>query len=183
MRTYYLSLILAAVSSGAVIDRIALVVGKTVFTQSEVDEEARLSEMEAGKPLDLSAAKRREAADRMVDQQLLRDEMAATAYQPPKIDSDALLREFRQQHFRTAALYRAGLTTYGITEDSLKQHLAWEVEVVQFTDQRFKPLIVPADPQSAERSTAPATPDDPMADWLKQQRAATRIVFTREAYQ
>ena len=150
MRTYYLSVILAAVSSAAVIDRVALVVGKTVFTQSEVDDEVRLTEMEAAKPLDLSPAKRREAADRLVDQQLLRDEMSATAYQPPKLDSDALLREFRQQHFRTTALYRAALATYGIPEDALKQHLAWEVEVVQFTDQRFKPFVMPTDSQGAE---------------------------------
>ncbi len=64
------------------IDRIALVVGKTVFTQSEVDDEARLSELEGGKPLDLSAAQRKEAAERLVDQQLLRDEMQVTRFQP-----------------------------------------------------------------------------------------------------
>jgi hypothetical protein len=179
----------AAVSSAAVIDRVALVVGKAVFTQSEIDDEVRLSEMEGGKPLDLSAAARKAAAERMVDQQLLRDEMAATAFELSKGDAAALLAQFRQQHYRIATQYQAALANYGITESQLKDHLAWEVTVVQFTDQRFKPFTVPFDDQTADRSIAdvkpkPKTPeDDPMALWLKQQRAATKIVFKQEAFQ
>ena len=75
IRAWAILAILAAICPAAVIDRVAVVVGKTVFTQSEVDDEARLSELEAAKPLDLSAAQRKQAAERLVDQELLREEM------------------------------------------------------------------------------------------------------------
>jgi hypothetical protein len=180
--------VFALIGHTAVIDRVALVVGKAVFTQSEVDDEARLSELEAGKPLDLSAAQRRQAAERLVDQELLREEMSSTQFQAPASDADALLRSFRQGHFPSVAQYHAALTRYGVTEDALKERLVWEVSLIRFTDQRFKTFAEPADGQSANRAegaaaTAPDTVDQLMDTWLKQQRADTRIVFKQEAFQ
>jgi len=187
-RHFLLILLVGVVCSAAVVDRLALVVGKTVFTESEVNDEARLSELESGNPLDLSAAKRREAAEHLVDQQLLRDEMRITDFQSPAAsEADALLLKFRQQHFASVALYRAALTKYGVTEDQLKQHLLWEVAVIRFTDQRFSPLAAVTGDQSANRSENGAQPasdtvDHEMEAWLKQQRADTRIVFVPESF-
>lgn len=190
MKSYiFLLPLLFSVCSAAVVDRLALVVGKAVFTQSEVDDEARLSQLESGKPLDLSTARRKEAAERLVDQQLLRDEMGVTGFQPPAAsDADALLRRFRQEHFATAPLYRAALERYGVTEDELKRHLLWELAVIRFTDQRFRPLVTTTDKQSANRTENGAQPaqdsvDREMEAWLKQQRADTRIVFVPEVFQ
>jgi hypothetical protein len=180
--------VFALIGRAAVIDRVALVVGKAVFTQSEVDDEARLSELEAGKPLDLSAAQRRQAAERLVDQELLREEMSATQFPAPASDANDLLRSFRQQHFPSVTQYRAALTRYGVTEDALKERLVWEVSLIRFTDQRFKTFAEPADGQSANRAegapgAAQDTVDQLMDTWLKQQRADTRIVFKQEAFQ
>jgi hypothetical protein len=186
--SFLLSLVFT-VCSAATIDRLALIVGKTVFTQSEVDDEARLSELESGKPLDLSAARRKEAAERLVDQQLLREEMQVTAFQPPASEADALLRRFRQEHFASVPPYRAALARYGVTEDELKAHLLWEFTVLRFTEQRFRPPGAAAtDNQGANRGEigAPAAEDSvdrEMDAWLKQQRAGTRIVFKPEAFQ
>jgi hypothetical protein len=180
--------VLAIVSPAAVVDRVALVVGKTVFTQSEVDDEARLSELEAGKPLDLSVPQRKQAAERLVDQELLREEMSATQFQAPAADGDALLRNFRQRHFPSLAQYHAALVRYGVTEDAIKQRLVWEVSLLRFTDQRFKTFADPSDAQAANRSASaqPATAetvDQQMDAWLKQQRADIRIVFKQEAFE
>jgi hypothetical protein len=189
MRRDIFSLLLVfSVCSAAVVDRLALVVGKTVFTQSEVDDEARLSELESGKPLDLSTARRKEAAERLVDQQLLRDEMQVTGFQTPSSEADALLQRFRQQHFASIPLYRAALARYSVTEDVLKQHLLWELTVLRFTEQRFRPLVATADNQGANRTESGAQPAEDSVDrqmdaWLKQQRANTRIVFKPEAFQ
>lgn len=181
--------ILLSVCSAAVVDRLALVVGKTAFTQSEVNDEARLSQLESGRPLDLSAARRKEAAERLVDQQLLRDEMQVTEFQRPAAsEADALLLRFRQQHFASVTLYQAALTKYGVTEDQLKQHLLWELAVIRFTDQRFSPLAAAADNQGANRTengaqAAGDSVDREMEAWLKQQRADTRIVFIPGSFQ
>ena len=179
----------SAFCSAAVVDRVALVVGKAVFTQSEVDDETRLSELESAKPLDLSAARRKEAAERLVDQQLLRDEMQATGFgSPAPSDAGALLSRFRQEHFPSLPLYRAALTHYGVTEDDLKRHLLWQLAVIRFTEERFSPLAAATDSQSANRTENGAQPagdsvDSEMEAWLKQQRADTRIVFKPEAFQ
>jgi hypothetical protein len=188
LRTWSVLAIFAAICPAAVIDRVAVVVNKTVFTQSEVDDEARLSDLEAGKPLDLSAAQRKQAAERLVDQELLREEMTATQFQAPASDADALLRSFRQRHFPSLVQYHAALTRYGASEDALKARLVWEVSLLRFTDQRFKTFAEPADAQSANRAegapqAAPQTVDQLMDAWLKQQRADTRIVFKQEAFQ
>jgi hypothetical protein len=176
-----------------VVDRVALIVGKVVFTQTEVDDEARLSELESVTPLDLSPARRKEAAERLVDQQLLRDELRVTGFQPPAADPEAILRRFRQQHFASVVLYRAALARYEVTEEALKQHLLWELTVISFTDRRFRPFATAADTQSANRGEAGAdgkvadgsaaqTTDQAMDAWLKQQRAETRVVFKPEAF-
>src|SRR5215469_15175226 len=164
--------VVALIGHATVIDRVALVVGKAVFTQSEVDDEARLSELEAGKPLDLSATQRRQAAERLVDQELLREEMLATQFQAPASNSDDLLRSFRQRHFPSVAQYGAALTRYGVTEDALKERLVWEVSLIRFTDQRFKTFAEPTDGQSANRAegagaaqAAPDTVDQLMDTW------------------
>jgi hypothetical protein len=186
-----LTLIAAGLCRADIVDRVALVVGKTVFTQSEVDDEARLGQLQAAHPLDLSPASRKEAAERLVDQELLRVEMTSTAFQPPATDADALLRRFRQEHFASLASYRAALTRYGVTEEALKQHLAWEATAIGFTDRRFRPFAATQDPQSANRTDGSAQPsagpadaatDQAMEAWLKQQRAETRIVFKPEAF-
>ena len=160
--------VLAAICPAAVIDRVAVVVGKTVFTQSEVDDEARLSELEGGKPLDLSAAQRKQAAERLVDQELLREEMSATQFQGPASDADALLRSFRQRHFPSLAQYHAALARYGVTEDAIKQRLIWEVALLRFTDQRFKTFAEPADAQVANRTDGAqqAAPDKSTSRWM-----------------
>ena len=188
IRAWAILAILAAICPAAVIDRVAVVVGKTVFTQSEVDDEARLSELEAGKPLDLSAAQRKQAAERLVDQELLREEMTATQFQAPASDADALLRSFRQRHFPSVAQYHAALARYGVTEDALKAAPGLGGVAPSFHRSTFQAFADPADAQGANRAegapqAAPQTVDQQMDAWLKQQRADTRIVFKQEAFQ
>src|SRR5581483_7786487 len=101
--------------------------------------------------------------------------MSATGFQTPPVDSNALLRDFIQRHYPSAAEFRAALSRYGITENDLKQRLAWEVTLLRFTDQRFKPLAALAESQTADRLANPAQPspnavDQQMDTWLAQQR-------------
>lgn len=187
---YLCTLILLFVSaaSAGVVDRAALIIGKTVYTESEVEGEARLTQFEARQPLDLSAAARKQAANRLVDRELLTQEMAATGFDAAGVDGAALLVSFRQQHYSSAAQFREALARYGVTEDELKQRLVWEITLLRFTDQRFKPLATLADLESANRSENPAAPtasaiDQQMDAWLQQQRADAHIVFIAEAFQ
>jgi hypothetical protein len=187
---YLVAFAFISVCSAAVIDRVAVIVGNSVITQTEVIEEVRLSEFESGQPLDLSAKARRAAAERLVDQQLLRNEIQISGFTPPPAsEADALLGKFRQEHFSSVSAYQAALAKYGITEDELKQHLLWELTVIQFTDVRFRMGLPATSSDSADRvqpgaAVAPAlTVDQQMDAWLKDARGNTRIVFKQEAFQ
>jgi hypothetical protein len=168
----------------AVVDRVAVVINKTVYTESEVLEELRLTELLNGEPLDLGPTARRNAADHLVDQELIRDEMQATGYTPSgSTDADVLLRDFRQQHFPSTTAYQAALEHYGITEDQLKQRLVWQVTALRFADFRFGSEVSANNATSADRSENENNVDDQMTAWLKQARDTAKVVFKAEAFQ
>src|SRR5690242_5513097 len=97
-KSFIAALFLVAIgATGAVVDRVAVVVGKIVITESEVLQEVRLTEFLNDQPLDLRPGPRRAAAERLVDQQLIRSEMEIARYpEPSPADAEAVLRKFRQ---------------------------------------------------------------------------------------
>jgi hypothetical protein len=171
----------------AVVDRVAIVIDKKVVTESEVTDELRLTEFLNNQPLELGAQARREAAERLVDQELIRRELEISGYPPPSAnEADALLRKFRQDRFHSLAEYHAALGKYGITEAQLKAHLLWQLTAIRFTDQRFHSQLPETGSQSADRSTdggAANSVDQQMDAWLKEIRANTKIAFKPEAFQ
>ncbi len=183
--------IITAAFSAGVVDRVAAVVDKTVILESEVLREMRLTAFLNQQPFEPTPEKRRAAAERLVDQALLRQEMEVGQYpMPGPAVADQLLHQFRQENYPNDAAFHAVLDKYGITEEQLRQHLLWQAAVLKFTDTRFLPAVtIPSDGQSANRSSdaAALSPDDAvenqMEEWLKEKRASTRIQFKKEAFQ
>jgi hypothetical protein len=150
------TLLFSVVSPAAVVDRVAVVVGKTVITESEVLQEVGLTEFLNGQPLELGPQQRREAAERLVDQQLIRNEMEIGNYpQPSPTESQAVLQKFQQEHYASSTEFQAALQKYGITEDQLQQHLIWELEAIHFTDLRFSPGTTPTGGKTAGATAGP----------------------------
>lgn len=183
---------LAAVAAG-VIDRVAVVVGNQMITESEVLLEVRLTEFFNGQPLDLAADKRKDVAERLVDQQLIRNEMLIGGYpMPAESEGEAVLRKFQQENYQGIPSFRAALENHGLTEDEVKRHLLWQAAAMRFTDLRFHmtmaaPATTSAAPstdqsQSADRSDD-TTVEDQMEVWLKEARSNTRIQFKKGAFQ
>jgi hypothetical protein len=175
------------ICAAAVVDRIAVVVGKAVITQSQVMQEVRLTEFLNRQPLDLSPAARRAAAERLIDQQLIRDEMGAGQFPAPTEDEAwDMMRNFRQENYPDDAQFRDTLRKYGLTEDDVKQHLLWQLAALRFTDLRFPAGPITAPTQSANRMRAGATEsdevDEKLGQWLKETRTGTRIRFQPEAF-
>jgi hypothetical protein len=167
-----MTLITAGMADDHVIDRVAVVVDNHVITQSELLREVRLTELMNGQPLDLGTEQRKTAADRLVDQQLIRNEMQIGSYpKPSPEEGDAMLKKFRQEHYASIPLYRAALEKYGVTEEELKQQLVWQLAAMRFTDLRFQ--VRPAN----------TSVDQALDEWLKQQRSSTRIQFKKEAFE
>jgi hypothetical protein len=187
MRPYIplMALIVPLAARGAVVDRIAVVVGNTVITETEVLQEARLEAFLNQEPLDLGPQQRKAAAQRLVDQQLVRNEMAVGSYpQPTPAEADDMVRKFRQEHFGSIPQFRAALEKYGITEDQLKKYLVWQLAALRFTDLRFgKPAPTDSDSHEADRSSPGADVDQQMDAWLKEARSTTKVQFKPGAFQ
>jgi hypothetical protein len=196
-------------ASGAVVDRVAVVVGSHVITESEVLEEARVTQFLNSEPVNLTPEARRAAAERLVDQQLIRSEMEIGGYEmPDESQAVATLAKIRSERSRSPSEFRADLEKYGLTEAQLLEHLRWQIAAIGFTEVRFSPLAPQTDSgtegaadRTADRAgdrSAPAgaeaaaknggagfkaTVDEVMEDWLQRTRSETRIRFKEEAFQ
>jgi hypothetical protein len=147
-----LVLILAVVlqiKAAVVIDRIAVVVGKQAIKLSDIDRDLRLTEFLNNTPLDLSGAAKRKSAERLIDQAIIRDAIATGAWNRAT-DSDAagMLDQIRRDRYAGSdANLRRQLMRYGISEDDLRAQLLWQMTVLHFIDERFRPGVVVNDQQ------------------------------------
>ncbi len=174
-----LTLYLAAWASlaGAVfLDRIAVTVDNDVITEAEVYEEIRVTAFQNGTRPDFSPAARRDAAERLVDQDLIRREMLLTHFpQPPEGDLRKVLDELKRSRFHgDDGAYRQALGQYGISGENVRAHLLWQISALRFTGYRFE--------QNAGGKANSVTDPD-LDEWLKSSRSQARITFHEEAFQ
>jgi hypothetical protein len=132
-----------------VIDRIAVVVGKHAIKTSDIDRDLRVTEFLNRMPLDLSGAAKRKSADRLVDQAVIRDAIAAGGYnRATDADAEKMLDEIRRDRYAGSdARLRQDLMRYGLSEDDLREELLWQITVLQFIDERFRPGVMVTDQQ------------------------------------
>jgi hypothetical protein len=134
---WVLALLLLTVLQAEVYDGVAVSVGTRAIKISQIELDIRLTAFLNGSPLSFSAQEKHKAADRLIDQMLIREEMAK-ARVATSINDDLVLERIQRTRFPTAAEYQHALQAYGITEAELKAHLAWQLAVLAFVDVRFK---------------------------------------------
>jgi peptidyl-prolyl cis-trans isomerase SurA len=148
IRKLALLTIFTSMAPGAVvIDRIAVIVGKHAIKLSDVDRDLRVTEFLNREPLKLNSDARRQAADRLIDQVIIGDEIKSEQIAAPNgSDADALLNRLRRDRFGGSdPRLRQELSAYGLTEDGLQAQLLWQIEVLRFIDQRFRPGVLVMD--------------------------------------
>ncbi|HLY17103.1 MAG TPA: hypothetical protein VKR61_07750 [Bryobacteraceae bacterium] len=207
-----LALLAPAFAHPEILDRIAVSVGNRVITQIDIDREIRLTALLNGEKPDFSPAHKREAAERMVDQSLVRAELEASRYLlPSAADADAVLKQEKARYGDESA-YRRILAEYGVTEEDLKTGLVWQLTLVRFIDVRFRPGIQIGDDEirdyfnnhlratllQAHPGQTPSVDDHrdeieqtliaqaanrQVEQWLKEARRRTRIQYHDEAFQ
>jgi hypothetical protein len=189
-----------------VIDRIAVVVGKTVIKSSDIARELRVTSFLNREPLATTPAARQKAAERLVDQAIIRDQIQRGGYgMPSDQDADAFYQQIRRDRFAGAdARMRSELTKYNLTPEQLKQHLLWQLAVLRFIDQRFRPGVLITDEevraryeQRADRKTKTLEDLEPkiresieneridknFEQWLVETRKRNPAEFKKEAFQ
>ena len=206
------ALLSGAVLSGAVIlDRIAVIAGTHVIKISDIDKDIRLTDFLNRVPLNFSSAAKRESAERLITQQIVRDEIVSGGYRrPPESEATQLEAELRRDRYTgSEPRLREALERYGLTEAELRGQLLWQITVLQFIDQRFRGGIVVTDAEvrdfyderyvdlskqyPKDNSLEALMPkirtmlegeriNRSFNEWLDQQRKSERVEFKPEAF-
>ncbi|MGI8991190.1 MAG: hypothetical protein ACR2I2_16625 [Bryobacteraceae bacterium] len=181
--------------SAEIVDRVAVSIGNQVITESELLREIRLAAFFNGGKPDFSPASKHQAAERLIEQKLIRKEMElGRDPQPTSAEGGQMLDRFDKS------------PEYGLTRDDIKAHLEWQAALLKFIDFRFRPAVrvtnrdiqqyyqqhfaaAPGNKatlddvrERIDRTLTAQRADQQMDAWLKDARKRTRIVFHEEAF-
>jgi hypothetical protein len=133
-------------AASVIIDRSAIIVSKRVVKDSDIQRDIRITSFLNGQQPDFSDASRRRAASRLIDQELIRQQIRSGKYAvAEESEADHLLAQTKQDRFAGDAQYRNELSRLGISESELKDALLWQLTVLRFIDTRFRPAVVVSD--------------------------------------
>jgi len=143
-----LSLVLAAWSeAGQVVDRVVSKVNGHVVLQSDWEQEVAFEAFSnARDPDSYTAAERNAALDRLIDQELLREQVRPS--QPAAAGEVATrVAELRNQvrklqpNCATDEGWRAQLQRYGLTQSWLEKRLGDQIQLMKLVEDRLRPAI------------------------------------------
>lgn len=128
------------------IDRVAVVVGRVPILDSEIDRDIRITAFLNQVPLEISNTSRKQAASRLIDQELIRQQIRLGGYPTASLaEARQFLDGIEKSRFSSVADFTKALTQYGITEPVLVDRLAWQLTVLRFIDTMFRPQAVVSD--------------------------------------
>lgn len=202
-----------AAAQGEIIDRIAVSVGNSVVTTSDLDREIRVTAFLNRMPPDFGAANRRATASRMVDQNLIRRELELSRYPAPKpAAAEKELNEFQKEYFHTEMDFQNGLRQAGVSQQEVQDELLWQLTLLRFIEVRFQPGVEVSEQdiesyfektvKPAAEAANPGKPirladyhdqieetltgqrsDQELNQWLEATRQRTDIVYHQEVFQ
>jgi peptidyl-prolyl cis-trans isomerase SurA len=128
---------------GQVVDRVVANVNGHVVLQSDWEQEIAFEAFSNGRdPDSLTLAERNEALDRLIDQELLREQVRPS--QPaPGAQIAARVAEVRKLHpdCSTDKAWHAKLQRYGLSQASLEKHLGDQIQLMKLVEDRLRPSI------------------------------------------
>ena len=143
-----LALAATAAFAGEVIERVVATVNNRPILQSDWDEEVRYEAFVNHRPLSsITAAERKAALDRLIDQELLRQQIRENeegrVLKAPPASIEKRLQEIRKEYpgAEKPATWNADLLGYGLREQDLARHVALQVRLEQLIDVRLRPTI------------------------------------------
>jgi hypothetical protein len=195
-----------------VIDRIAVIVDEHVIKASDIDRYLRVTEFLNRMPLNTSADVRRKTAERLIDQTVIREGMEKGGYSKSTAsETDGMVKKLRADRFGGSDVrLEQELSRYGLTEAELRIQLGWQLDVLNFINERFRPGVLVTEDQIKtyyEQHRADLLRQFPQLktyeslepkiraslegerlnknfdDWLAEARKRDRIVYREEAFQ
>jgi hypothetical protein len=128
-----------------VIDRIVAVVNRHIILQSDWDEGLSYEALLTNRPVsDLNDDERRAVLDRLIDQELLREQMKSADFPHATEDEVAKrLAEARQLYPQATSpeAWRSLLAQYHLTETDLQSHIRQQIDLMRLVDARLRPAV------------------------------------------
>ena len=144
--TAMLGILTSSIAAAVVIDRIAIIVGNSIIKDSDVEREVRVTDFLNNEPLNMTTAARKAAANRLIDQVSIREEVRLGDYpHATSHEAETKLAQLVKQRFKTPAALDAALRRYGLTEAELREAFRWQLTALRFIDARFKPAVLITD--------------------------------------
>ena len=134
----------AGLLRGEIVDRIVATVNGQPILQSDWDIAMRCEAFLDQRALQFTPEAARASLDRLVDQELLRQQIRSFQLQP--VGEDRLrtrLEEIRHQIPGAAsdAGWQAALNRYGLTQSEIEERMADQMEILRFIDVRLRPTV------------------------------------------
>jgi hypothetical protein len=145
---FALMTILPYYQSATVIDRIAIVVGKHAIKTSDIERDLRVTQFLNHDPPDTaSVATRKASAQRLIDQELIREDIAAEGNTAAmETEAGALYDQLLHARFNGSEQQLAAeLKRRGFAKQQLLEQLQWQLIVLRFIDERFRPGVLISD--------------------------------------
>ena len=197
-------LLTVAPLAAEIVDRVAVAIGNQVITESELVHQIRLKAFLEGQKPDVGPASKRETAQRLIEQKLVKKEMDLGHYTISEpAEAQQMVDNLKKMH---GVGFAQQLRANDLTEADLLDHFEWGLTLSNFIDLRFRPAIqvtaediekyfredVRSKDKNANlddirdkiRQTLTAQrADEQMAAWLKDTLSHTRIDYKDEALQ
>jgi peptidyl-prolyl cis-trans isomerase SurA len=127
-----------------IIDRIIASVNGHVILQSDWDDAVRFEALVEGRPLEqLTDQERSRALDRLIDQELLREQaQGVESPQPPPEEVQQRIQEIRSQYATTGDdAWPTALARYGFDEKQLEARVAHDISMLRQVEARLRPTV------------------------------------------
>ena len=129
--------------AGQIVDRVVTKVNGHVVLQSDWEQEVAFEALMDGRdPDSFTTAERKAALDRLVDQELLREQVRPSQAAPSD-QVNARAAEVRKLHpdCATEESWHAKLQRYGLTQSGLEKRLSDEIQLMKLVEDRLRPSI------------------------------------------
>jgi len=135
----------ATARAGQILDRIVATVNGHVVLQSDWEDAIRYEAFIAGRqPNELTGADRKAVLDRLIDQELLREQMHASDFQRATDEEiGKRIQDVRKQYPDAASEegWRSALARYGLTETGLNERVEQQLDLLRLVDARLRPNV------------------------------------------
>ncbi len=138
-------LILPAARAGQVIDRIVATINGHIILQSDWDEALCYEALLNGRALNqFTEDDRRAVLDRLIDQELLREQMKSASFQhASEAEASARIAESRKQYPEavTSEGWQMVLGRFGLAERDLVSQVQQQIDLMRLVDAHLRPAV------------------------------------------